>query len=107
MVRFKISDTDLIIKFFSSSSGSERQIEIKNGFYNNEQFQFITFTENTVFLESIDNIKVVANNASLVQIEIKGIKQKIYELTGNGDIFISGIDAVPEGKEREILAGLI
>jgi len=76
-------------------------------FYNNEQFQFITFTENTISLESADTMKLIANNAFIVQIEIKGIRQKIYELTGNADIFISGIDAVPEGKEREILAKLI
>jgi len=43
----------------------------------------------------------------LVQIEHKSLLERIYELTNNPDVLLSGIEAIKEGEERNILMKLL
>jgi len=46
-------------------------------------------------------------DAKLIQIENKSILERIYELTNNPDVLLSGIEAIKEGEERMLLTKLL
>jgi hypothetical protein len=46
-------------------------------------------------------------DAKLIQIENKSILERIYELTNDPDVLLSGIEAIKEGEERKILTELL
>ncbi|WP_028845463.1 hypothetical protein [Thermodesulfovibrio thiophilus] len=105
MLKIKIGDNDLIIRIFSSNT--ERTLEINKGLYDDKYWQFLVFTENTVFLEGADSVKILAVNNVMIQIEIKSVKQRLRDLTNNADVLAFGIDAIPKGKERDFLEKLL
>ena len=78
-----------------------------DGEYKNSKWLYLIITENNVLLENLEETILLAAGVSFVQIDSKGILDKIYEITKNPEVYISGLNAISQGSEREILEKLL
>jgi hypothetical protein len=106
MVKIILALQTVTIKIYGEANTQHRTTIIKNGLHNKKMYSHLVFTEGNVLLEGKEAM-VLATNAKIVDIEVENIEQKIAKLVGNRDIYLKGIDAVPEGKERELVKNLI
>jgi len=105
MIKIALPD-DLTIKI-TTLRGDTQVYDIVQNRYKGKVWTYITITENNVFLENAEETFPIAVDAMLVQISVKDIKRRVYELTNNPDVLLFGANAIKEGEEREILAKLI
>lgn len=106
---FRIDLLNNTIKFTLLYSGSSSQVEliITNGRYKDRSFQSAVYTEGSLFLEGADGALLIRDNIKALYCKAISIKDIVAEHLGSRDIYMEGIDAVPSGKERDILAFLI
>ncbi len=100
MLKIKIANLDLIIKIISGSK--QEKIEIKKGFFKDEVYFCLTFTDGKLILEG-DNLLVLTNKADAVVLEIKTPLEKLAEHFHDSNILIEGISVIPDTKLRESL----
>lgn len=105
MLKIKIAGNDIIITI-ATATGGQKQIEIVKGQYEKRYYSNIVFLNNAIILEG-DEEKVLATNVITASVKVKSVKQQIAEILGNEEIYLLGIDAIPDRQERAILERMI
>jgi len=85
---------------------SQQIINIKNGVYNKKVYGSLILSGENILLEGEDMLLLTANNKAIV-IQFKSIATKLAEVLEDDSIYINGMDAVPEGRERELLQAVL
>lgn len=106
MIKILLSMQVVTIKVYGDSNSQHKTIVIKNGSYNKKLYRHLVLAEGNLVLEG-EEMAVLASSAKVLSIEMENIERKIAKLIGNEEIYLRGIDAVPEGREREIIKNLI
>jgi hypothetical protein len=98
MIKVRLVNNDFILTI--ATSGQTKQIEITNGKYNGKNYSDIIFSNDNIILEGDDDI-VLQTSVAAAFITVKGIRNKIAEILGNEDVYLIGINAIPEGEEKK------
>lgn len=85
---------------------SSREIVIRNGKYEDQYYTSILLTENNIILQGPVPL-LISTEARYITLHVKTIKEFIQEVTGSPDVFITGIHAIPEGAEKEIISAIM
>lgn len=106
---FRIDLLNNTIKFTLLYSGSSSQVEliIADGRYKDRCFHSAVYTEGSLFLEGADGALLIRDNIKALYCKIPSIKDIVAEYLGSQDIYLQGVDAIPEEKERDVLRKLI
>jgi hypothetical protein len=106
MTKLHLAKHEIILKIYSELGDQPEIIEIKNGSYNKKVYASLVMSEGSVILEG-DEMAVLATGTKAVTLQIKNNVMKLAELLNNDSIYIDGINAIPEGRERELLQALL
>ncbi|MCX6262838.1 MAG: hypothetical protein NTY95_18710 [Bacteroidia bacterium] len=101
MVKLDLSGINISIEIVTSR-GSQ-VIEIMNGRYKNNSFDYMVVTDKVLVLEGEKRIIVPFD---VIYLKVETIYEKLSNILGD-EIYTEGIAAIPEGKERELLEKLI
>jgi hypothetical protein len=101
MVKLDLSGINISIEIVTSR-GSQ-VIEIMNGRYKNNSFDYMVVTDKVLVLEGEKRIIVPFD---VIYLKVETIYEKLSNILGD-EIYTEGIVAIPEGKERELLEKLI
>lgn len=104
MTKIQLLNNDIV--FTVASNGKTESIEIKNGGYKNKHFTNAVISDNAIILEGDENI-VIAPSSIAVYVNIKSVAGKIAGILQDDAVYLSKIDAIPRGREREVLEKLI
>jgi len=105
MVKIKLH-SNIKIKTISAR-GDTQEYEFSAGSYKGKTWLYLTVSDGSVFLENTEETMLLVADAKLIQIENKSLLERIYELTNDPDVLLSGIETIKEGEERNILMELL
>lgn len=106
MVKIPIINNIVQIKILAETDQPATIIEIRYGSYCLNVYQAIIVNNETVMLEGVETV-ILSTNAKRVDIDIPGLMSLISKAINNKDVYLQKMEAIPEGKEREILAYLM
>jgi len=106
MVKLSLAKHEVTVKIYSGIGETPNKTVIKNGYYNHKIYASLVLSEESAFLEG-DEIQVLATEAKIIVIQIENMIMKLSKLLKDDNIYSHGIDAIPEGVERELLQALI
>lgn len=106
MTRIPLSNHNVKIKIFVNIDSEPRVVEIKHGEYNFKNYSLLIINGGTVMLDGDEPI-ILADRAQAIDVSIPSVMDIIAEKLKNHEVYLRKIDAIPEGKEREILEGII
>lgn len=102
----KLSLCGLTVTFvFISLEGSDA-VTIRNGGYGDKSYSHAIIGGNYVLLDGEETSLLRSGYVSL-RIEVANPRRTIAQALGNDSVYVAGIDAVPEGREREILSAIM
>jgi len=104
MVKIVLAGSILRVKILKDNQVKE--IHISNGIYDKKIYRDIVITDGKIFLYG-DELKVLANKYDGLVIEFMSPLDVLAEYFKNYAIYIEGVNAIPEGKEREALSLLM
>lgn len=104
MVKITLLGNDFVLNFLTK--GKNTRIEIKNGEYQDMHFHSIVLDNNSIILEGDDSL-LLYDNVAAVYIKAIGVLNKLADILNDDSIYIAKMEAIPEGKEREMLTKLI
>jgi hypothetical protein len=105
MVKIPLSGISLTLTVVTAKGTNK--IEILNGFYKNRQYTTLTLIDKTLVLSDNTGDVVIASDIVMLSIYLHRVRDHVSRILGNQDVYLYGINAVPEGKEREILEKLL
>jgi hypothetical protein len=105
MVKINLLGHDITFEIITSTKRNKKII-IKNGVYDNKHFSSAISVGNAVILEGDENL-LIENEACAVYITITTVKDKLADMLQDNTIYLSSDEAIPEGRERELLLKLI
>lgn len=94
------------LKIYTEKDSPAKIIEIKDGAYKKNVYTSLVVSGGTVMLEG-DDITILETNTKVVVIEPESVSMALGRLMGYKIHHCEGIEEVPEGKERELLAALL
>lgn len=106
MTKLYLAKHEITLKIYTDATSTPQTIVIKDGVYKKQTYASLLLFEGNVMLEG-DNITVLSIEAKAVVVQIESTIMKLANLLENKNIYIEGIKAIPEGKERELLEAII
>lgn len=100
MVRILLAGSVLKVKILKDKQVKE--VYVDNGVYDKKTYRYLIITDGKVFLDGED-LEVLANKYDGISIEYANPLDILVDHYHNPAIYIEGINAIPEGKEREAL----
>lgn len=91
--------------FTLASSGRVQSVEIKNGFFNGRRYDFAMIEGENLILQGEDIC--VLTGAVFIEVSVKSAADRIALLLNDSKFRFTGIEGIPQGKEREILLQII
>ncbi len=107
MTKIWLYNQEVSICIYSEGGKEPRKLTINNGMHNKKKFSSLVLSEGDVILDGNDGMFVLATGTKTITVNITDTLTKLAKQLGNEDIYFNGIDAVPEGKEKELLQALI
>jgi len=101
MVKLDLSGINIFIEVVTFQ-GSQ-VMEIMNGRYKSNSFDYMVITDKVLVLEGEKRIIVPFD---VIYLKVETIYEKLSNILGD-EVYTEGITAIPEGKERELLEKLI
>jgi hypothetical protein len=105
MIKINLLNHEIIFEIIAPAKRS-RKIIIKNGIYDGKYFSNAIIIGGTVILEGDENL-LIENEACAVYITVTSIKDRLATILQDNTIYLSPAEAIPEGRERELLLKLI
>lgn len=104
MVKIKIFNLEVTVEILYINR--KEKIEIKHGKYKDKDgtYDELVIAEGKILLQSSHDTQVIASSAEVVNIIIKSPIEKLVEHFQDDDIYLGGINAIPEDRTREALA---
>lgn len=106
-IKIHLLHNDIVFDVALTDKKKEK-IEIKSGVYQGKQYVNAIITNNSLLLEGdMENVVVISNSCIAIYITVKSIIERIADIMQDESVYISKMNAISEGKEREILEQLI
>ncbi len=106
MTRIPIINVIVTLKIHSEVESSPRKVEVNYGEFNHKAFSAIVVNGETVMLDG-DEPVILSTTAKAVEILPLGAIDILAAVLHDEMVYIKKIDAVPEGREREVLESMI
>lgn len=106
MIKYYLAKQHVTLKIYNEVGDNPETIVITDGVYKGRIYASLLLDNAHILLEG-DEIHVLSKNVGITIIETLSIKDRIAQILNNDSIYLSGINAVPEGREREVLEQLI
>lgn len=106
MVKIPIINNIVHIKILAETGQPATILEIRYGSYSNGIYQALIINDETVMLEGVESV-ILSTNAKRVDIDVPGIMSLISKAINDQSVYLKRIEAIPEGKERDILSCLM
>ncbi|MGC9100097.1 MAG: hypothetical protein ACP5HC_02365 [Caldisericum sp.] len=105
MVKINLLGQEITFEIITSTRRNKK-ITVKNGIYDNRYFSNAVITEHAVILEGDENL-LIESEVCAVYVTVASIKDRIANILQDDTVYLSPNEAIPEGKERELLMKLI
>jgi len=108
MTEIPLTDLSVIIEIHDTSDGLPRKYILKDGKHiNGKTYSSLMIIDEKVALKGGIDTLLISTEAKIITVTVKSSIEKASEILNDTNIFMSGIDAIPEGQEREILAAIL
>ncbi len=104
MVRITLAETDYIIE--TLSGGEKESFHISKGIYHGKKYLTAVVIEGSVILEGEEELHL-KERAVAVYVKQRTILERAAEFLEGESIYLEKTDAVPKGRERDLLRFLI
>lgn len=104
MIKVELMGSKLIIDVLTAKK-SKRMV-IANGFVDGEHFNYLTFSDGKLFLEG-ERMRVLVDRYDGIIIKFANPLDVLVDHFGDVSILSDGVNAIPEGKEREALSVIL
>jgi hypothetical protein len=104
MVRITLADTDYLIE--TLSGGEKETFHIAKGVYNGKRYLAVVVTGDAVILEGDENLHL-KEKAAAVYIRQRSVLEQAADFLKSDGVYLDRSNAVPEGKERDLLRHLM
>jgi len=104
MIKLQLIGNSIVFEILSDTK--KDKIVINNGVYNGKKYDYVVFANGSIVLEGEENT-LLERSYKAVYITIKSILDKIADILQNDDVYLSGIDSIPTGAERELIEKLL
>jgi hypothetical protein len=104
MVKITLADTDYIIE--TLSGGKKETFHISQGMYHGKKYLQALVSEGSLILEG-EELLHLTEKAAAVYVKQRTILERAAEFLENESVYLEKSDAVPKGRERDLLRFLI
>lgn len=106
MVKIPIINNIVRIEILAETGQPATITEVRYGSYSHNVYQSLLINNETVMLEGAETV-IISTNAKRVDIDFPGVMSLISKAINDKSVYLKRMEAIPEGKEREILAYLM
>jgi len=108
MTEIPLTDLSVIMELHDTSDSIPRKYILKDGKHiNGKTYSSLMIIGEKVVLKGGKEMLLISTEAKIITVTVKSSIEKAAEILNDTNIFTSGIDAIPEGQEREILAAIL
>jgi hypothetical protein len=100
MVKIALADGDYVIE--TISGGKKETFHFSKGIYDGKLYLTAVMTDNSIILEGEENL-CLKDKATAVYIRHRTVVEQAADFLKDDSIYMGKSDAVPEGKEKELL----
>ena len=106
MVKINISEVDLTLNV--TAADRSFTVDLFKGLYKNKKYTTLFIFDRALVLSANDGSEVVlGTNVVTVSVNYHTVKDKLSRILQDSAVYLYGVDAIPEGQEREVLKNLI
>jgi hypothetical protein len=104
MVKITLADTDYIIE--TLSCGKKESFHITQGMYQGKKYLQAVVSEGSIILEG-EEVLLLKEKVAAVYVKQHTILERAAEFLKSESVYLEKSDAVPKGRERDLLRLLI
>ena len=104
MVKIHLLNDDYVFEIMSEHRSEK--VQITHGQYKGKHYVSASITGSCLILEGEENL-ILKGNFAAVYIRVKSVVEKVAETLKDDRVYLTRIDAIPQGTERKILADLL
>jgi hypothetical protein len=105
MTKIPLLNHIIRLKVFTDVGSDAKAIEIKNGVYENLQYTSLVILGDTIIIDGDEPI-ILVDRVKMTDLKILSAVDMIAEALNDDSAYIYKTDAIPEGREREILRAI-